>query len=162
MSGSTHMCRRSVKPVHVYWVCAFVAAVLIAVFIGSICCRVVYCVEFGFGVACEDAALIFVRWHPPYMPGDVPPTLMKRGWTVRCSGASMGAAAIRLVPRARLTGRQRYVVFPLWIPLFLCVCGCVLLRRDRGSVLPGKCVACGYDLRGNISGRCPECGAPAR
>ncbi len=28
-------------------------------------------------------------------------------------------------------------------------------RRDRA----GCCAACGYDLTGNVSGRCPECGA---
>lgn len=27
-------------------------------------------------------------------------------------------------------------------------------RRHR----PGSCAACGYDLTGNVSGRCPECG----
>jgi len=26
-------------------------------------------------------------------------------------------------------------------------------RRERG-----ECVICGYDLKGNLSGRCPECG----
>ena len=31
-----------------------------------------------------------------------------------------------------------------------------LLRTRRGL-----CVHCGYDLRGNISGVCPECGKPA-
>lgn len=29
-------------------------------------------------------------------------------------------------------------------------------RRPR----PGCCQGCGYDLTGNVSGRCPECGAP--
>lgn len=27
------------------------------------------------------------------------------------------------------------------------------------SVRPGACGACGYDLEGNVSGKCPECGA---
>ena len=31
-------------------------------------------------------------------------------------------------------------------------------RRKRTAV--GTCSACGYDLRGNRSGRCPECGRP--
>ena len=30
-------------------------------------------------------------------------------------------------------------------------------RRRRG-----ECVACGYDLTGNVSGVCPECGAPVQ
>jgi hypothetical protein len=30
------------------------------------------------------------------------------------------------------------------------------LRHPRG--LKGRCVKCGYDLTGNISGVCPECG----
>lgn len=28
-------------------------------------------------------------------------------------------------------------------------------RRKRG-----RCLVCGYDLKGNVSGRCPECGTP--
>jgi hypothetical protein len=33
----------------------------------------------------------------------------------------------------------------------------VLRRRSR--LRRGACPACGYDLRGNAGGRCPECGA---
>ena len=31
------------------------------------------------------------------------------------------------------------------------------LRRERAA--KGQCLACSYDLRGNVSGVCPECGA---
>jgi hypothetical protein len=31
------------------------------------------------------------------------------------------------------------------------------LPRKR-EVDPNLCVTCGYDLRGNVSGACPECG----
>ena len=31
-----------------------------------------------------------------------------------------------------------------------------LWRRDR--IPPGHCTGCGYNLTGNISGTCPECG----
>ena len=34
--------------------------------------------------------------------------------------------------------------------------GCRLVRWPR--IAPGHCRACGYDLTGNVSGRCPECG----
>lgn len=33
-------------------------------------------------------------------------------------------------------------------------------RRRRQP--PGCCIACGYNLTGNLSGVCPECGTPAR
>jgi hypothetical protein len=37
--------------------------------------------------------------------------------------------------------------------------GLGLLTRVRPLPDPGKC-GCGYDLTGNVSGRCPECGTP--
>lgn len=47
---------------------------------------------------------------------------------------------------------------PLWIPLLLAaVPTIVLFRRDRRT--PSHCChSCGYDLTGNTSGTCPECG----
>lgn len=35
----------------------------------------------------------------------------------------------------------------------------VILQGEMHAAM-GKCRACGYDLTGNVSGRCPECGAP--
>ncbi|MBN2562781.1 MAG: hypothetical protein JXQ75_17800 [Phycisphaerae bacterium] len=35
-----------------------------------------------------------------------------------------------------------------------------LLWRDRSRPSPGRCQECGYDLTGNTSGICPECGTP--
>lgn len=39
----------------------------------------------------------------------------------------------------------------------------VMARRakQRSWALSGCCGRCGYDLTGNVSGRCPECGADA-
>ena len=34
-------------------------------------------------------------------------------------------------------------------------------QRRRRRVLSGACACCGYDLTGNVSGICPECGASA-
>ena len=42
--------------------------------------------------------------------------------------------------------------------LFTVVPTALLWRVDR-RVPPGHCRRCGYDLTGNVSGRCPECGA---
>lgn len=49
------------------------------------------------------------------------------------------------------------VVIPLWIPVFVMALptGWLWLRRRRST---GGCTNCGYDLTGNISGTCPECG----
>lgn len=52
------------------------------------------------------------------------------------------------------------VFIPLWMPLLVCA-GLTgfLWWRDRPSP-PGYSDHCGYDLTGNISGVCPECGSP--
>jgi hypothetical protein len=50
---------------------------------------------------------------------------------------------------------------PLWLPLVICaVPSCLLWWLDRRRTRPGFCVECGYDLTGNVSSRCPECGTP--
>ncbi|GMU81967.1 MAG: hypothetical protein AMXMBFR47_18380 [Planctomycetota bacterium] len=51
---------------------------------------------------------------------------------------------------------------PLWLPLSLIAIPTLWLwRRDSTGVRPGCCRQCGYDLTGNVSGKCPECGASA-
>ena len=35
-----------------------------------------------------------------------------------------------------------------------------LFLIDRQRIPPGHCQSCGYNLTGNVSGRCPECGEP--
>lgn len=52
-----------------------------------------------------------------------------------------------------------YVQIPLWIFVMLTgIPAAYLFRRDRNRRLPGHCRGCGYDLFGNTSGKCPECG----
>jgi len=59
-----------------------------------------------------------------------------------------------------LDGTPVWVSIPLWIPFVLIgVPTGWLWWRDRRRVAAGCCAACGYDLTGNVSGRCPECGA---
>lgn len=47
-------------------------------------------------------------------------------------------------------------------PFMLCWYGLVLFHRRvwrDGQSVAGLCIGCGYDLTGNTSGTCPECGA---
>jgi hypothetical protein len=55
------------------------------------------------------------------------------------------------------------VILPLWLPLLvLLIPTLAFLVRDawtaRRRPRPGFCRQCDYDLTGNVSGRCPECG----
>ena len=53
---------------------------------------------------------------------------------------------------------------PLWLPFILIALPTALLwHRDRKPKRypPGHCKTCGYDLTGNESGTCPECGTEA-
>ncbi len=47
---------------------------------------------------------------------------------------------------------------PLWIPVFIVALptGYLFYRDPRYP--PGHCQGCGYNLKGNVSGVCPECG----
>jgi len=51
-------------------------------------------------------------------------------------------------------------VKPLWKPLaFIIVPTAFLWWLDRRRIPPGHCQNCGYNLTGNVSGTCPECGS---
>ncbi len=51
-----------------------------------------------------------------------------------------------------------FVDCPLWLPsLLVALPTAYLFYRDRRPPR-GHCQGCGYDLKGNVSGVCPECG----
>jgi hypothetical protein len=63
------------------------------------------------------------------------------------------------------SGTVRFIVVPLWIPLVLFAMYPTIAfirgparrwRRRRA----GLCIRCGYDLTGNVTGVCSECGRP--
>ncbi len=61
--------------------------------------------------------------------------------------------------RFDMNARTQFITLPLWLPFLLTAIPTVILwRRDR-RIPPGHCQRCGYDLTGNVSGRCPECGS---
>ncbi|MCB9852963.1 MAG: hypothetical protein H6819_07695 [Phycisphaerales bacterium] len=52
-----------------------------------------------------------------------------------------------------------YFIIPLWTiqaPLAALIIMLILRRMKRRD--PSRCAGCGYRLRGNVSGQCPECG----
>jgi hypothetical protein len=57
-------------------------------------------------------------------------------------------------------GPRRWLVrAPLWIILVVLTIPVLALGRNpRRLPLPGHCCRCNYDLTGNVSGVCPECG----
>ncbi len=59
---------------------------------------------------------------------------------------------------------QRHTVCcPLWVLFLIAIVPTGLLWwRDRRRIPPGYCQKCGYNLTGNVSGRCPECGECSR
>jgi hypothetical protein len=50
------------------------------------------------------------------------------------------------------------VIVPLWIPPLILGISTFFLWRRRLRRPPGHCQSCGYNLMGNVSGVCPECG----
>jgi hypothetical protein len=65
-----------------------------------------------------------------------------------------------------LVGTIRDVVIPLYLPLLafgVLPCAWAIARRWqqlRERLRAGRCLVCSYDLTGNTSGVCPECGTP--
>ena len=52
-----------------------------------------------------------------------------------------------------------WVEFPAWVASVASGCIAILIWwRSRRRQRPGHCSRCAYDLTGNTSGRCPECG----
>jgi len=55
------------------------------------------------------------------------------------------------------SGHTRYT--PLWLLFAAAAAPTALLWVAGRRMAPGCCRKCGYNLTGNVSGRCPECGA---
>ncbi len=78
-------------------------------------------------------------------------------------------AGIRVNTQEYALGMRVYDIrFPLWMPIVLFgsyPTAHLLLRaplRRYRRRRRGLCVACGYDLTGNVSGTCPECATEAK
>ena len=64
-----------------------------------------------------------------------------------------------ILPRIHLAPQMVFVL-PLWMPFVLVLLPTVHLWEKDRPKQPGHCQQCGYDLTGNVSRVCPECGTP--
>ena len=76
--------------------------------------------------------------------------------------ASTPVAVALCVPNTGFTGREKlqFVEFMMMVVMIAGVVGMVVrdLRLNRAKSNHAQCGACGYNLTGNESGVCPECG----
>ncbi len=117
----------------------------------------------GFAVLVHYGAVGFHRWRSTsslYVPD---------GWLVSRTGASGWRARLKEIywlPTVRryvgIGSRRSIVTVPIWIPLIATALPTALLWWRNRRIPPGHCESCGYDLTGNVSGRCPECGTPVK
>ncbi len=111
-----------------------------------------YCIALTAGAACVAVTSVVEEYWQPWRwrPGWVY-WLPFGSWVAEHSG----------MPGGKLISVLDCVVCPLWIPLLIIAVPTVIAwRRDRKPP-PGHCKICGYNLTGNVSGRCPECGEAA-
>jgi len=85
-----------------------------------------------------------------------------RQWRVSGYGVISRSGPVRPPARSARPGgwTSTVLLVPHWLLLPITCVGPVLAlrHRHRGA---GSCQRCGYDLTGNLSGRCPECGTIA-
>ncbi len=82
------------------------------------------------------------------------------------AAASVGFVRILLATPEFRRSWVQYILWPsvasfmlTWTLSCLVICAAVWVRRRSWPVYPaGCCVRCGYDLRGQVEPRCPECG----
>ena len=94
----------------------------------------------------------YVEWGLMLEPAGSPPfeVYPSQGW--------VSLSDYALIARWGSAGPVRFATCPLWIPFVLLgIPAAILWRLDRRRSTAGAC-RCGYDLTGNTSGRCPECG----
>jgi len=82
-------------------------------------------------------------------------------WVAGYYAIALALLAIAL-SMARTTGHESALLFCSFYIVMLCgpILGLVLFAiRPKGPCYPeGHCQSCGYNLTGNVSGRCSECG----
>ena len=148
--------RRVVK-----WTGLFACVLIVAAWGASLRWEVLFVVvETDTAVVLVDG-IVFVMWANYTLP---PGNLGEPGWRVtrHDHGGAFQSQYGFLWPAPfvplGLGGADR---IPCWFLLLVAAIPTVFLFwRDRRRYPPGHCQKCGYDLTGNESGVCSECGTP--
>lgn len=103
-----------------------------------------------------------VWWRPSHEAFAIPSRCSFEGFALRTQPGKEPPWKIeRIPPNNGPLIRGRLWSLPLWIPFLLAgVPTAYLFLRGRQRPV-GHCQGCGYDLTGNLSGTCPECGRRA-
>ena len=73
-------------------------------------------------------------------------------------GVQFFAAAVpEVLAHPTSNGSRLTIHVPSYLLFLVAALGTVLVWRIR-PIQPGHCQYCGYNLTGNVNGRCPECG----
>ncbi len=132
-------------------ICTGSLAVLLAFYVGSI--------HSEFFVA-SRARLGSCLWYCSFGAGCLKFVRLGNVQFVRPSSWGWRAAepVSMWVPHCRYIGRSIYLSLPMWVPVAVLFVSSVALWLKKLSCTASDCHNCGYNLTGNLSGRCPECG----
>lgn len=160
------MRRRSRRVCVAKWAGTFTCA---AILLAAAACLKWYTIGIGFAegdfrISIHGGGVCFT-WKDPRRTREPPPSHLLRGFFVIDN--DYGWASIRTVwrisgilPRLGTTGLWYGGAIPLWIWFLAIGAPTLWLWRFDHHPKPGHC-PCGYDMTGNQSGVCPECGSPS-
>ncbi|HUN81734.1 MAG TPA: putative zinc-binding metallopeptidase, partial [Phycisphaerae bacterium] len=105
-----------------------------------------------------EGKLIWMDWSP----SNRPTTNWFGSWIGVTEDPDLGSFGLSLPGQSQSSGRNVQLfgtAVPLWLPLVITLAltavASILIRRRPP---PGHCAKCHYNLTGNTSGICPECG----
>ncbi len=114
-----------------------------------------------FSVQVSSGGVVYISQaqHPKFLGAQ---RVYGQGWHLRKGIGRSGvweSLGVGWWPRLRPFGAGRLVSVPLWMPAVIVgLLTAYSWWRDRRRIPAGHCRQCGYDLTGNVSGRCSECG----
>lgn len=154
---------RSKRHALLMWLAGILCVLNVVAFVASIWLEITWTTKAGdrqWTVGFARGAWIVLRIEAPRF-ADWPPKT-DDGWVFAVASDDIRLNWLPSVETSTSTVLRLNLVIvsvPLWIPAVLFGgLAMVLWYRRQKNVGPGHCQECGYDLTGNVSGTCPECG----